>query len=326
MSFEPLSAFSGLRKASALACFLAFPFGFGACRIAVANFSKLASASGPSMYSGCFIFWGLNLMSLHAEHIGDNKPAPDTTGESGEQPNETQPPVPHIPAPTQADSQKPPYHCNGACKQEKDWWDKAKPLVEIVGVVLLSIYTLYTIKMYSPNKKAADAAKESSHTSAVTMRLDEKAWLIFDTDYSDTLKLRKSEEVSVPIQLRDIGKTPARKIDGFVVVEESKTGDPPRFDKSIFTPLRAGIIWPGFPQDTKAREITSERKPVIVTSEKLRQYAEGSLAFVVWGRISYKDIFQESHWVQFCHTISSKPSAHSKQCADYNELDTLTSQ
>jgi hypothetical protein len=258
------------------------------------------------------------------DSISENQNAPHGNGESEKQPDSSVQQV----LPAVAKSEPPPSHpkCCKPHKRKRDWFDYGKGILEIAGLVVLCVYAAYTIKIYRANKKAADAAKESSHTSAVTMRLDEKAWLIFDTDYSDRLKLRKSEEIFVPIQLRDIGKTPARKIDGFVVIEELKTGDAPRFDKSIFIPLRAGIIWPEFPQNTMAMERTSEKKPVIATSQKMDQYAKGDLAFAVWGRITYEDIFHESHWTQFCHTISSKPSAHSKQCADYNEIDVLTSQ
>jgi hypothetical protein len=41
---------------------------------------------------------------------------------------------------------------------KENWWDKAKPYVEITGVVLLAIYTGYTIKMYYANRTSADAA------------------------------------------------------------------------------------------------------------------------------------------------------------------------
>lgn len=53
------------------------------------------------------------------------------------------------------------------------WWRRAKPFVEIAGVLLLAIYTCYTIKMYGANEKAADAAKESAdaaHLSAEALR------------------------------------------------------------------------------------------------------------------------------------------------------------
>src|ERR1700733_1707181 len=43
-------------------------------------------------------------------------------------------------------------HYEITCHKEKNWWDKTKPWVEIAGIVLLAIYTFYTIKMYCANR------------------------------------------------------------------------------------------------------------------------------------------------------------------------------
>jgi|SRR5271165_3466522 len=63
---------------------------------------------------------------------------------------------PSLDANEKADAQ--PAH---ATPTERNWWDKWKPIVEISGVVLLAIYTSFTIPMYFANKKAADAAKSA---------------------------------------------------------------------------------------------------------------------------------------------------------------------
>jgi Ca2+/Na+ antiporter len=47
-------------------------------------------------------------------------------------------------------------------EQEKDSWDRWKPLLEIVGIALLAVYTAYTIKMYRANKQSADAARDAA--------------------------------------------------------------------------------------------------------------------------------------------------------------------
>jgi Ca2+/Na+ antiporter len=65
-------------------------------------------------------------------------------------------------------------------KPDKDWWDKTKPFVEIVGAVLLLIYTAYTIRMYSANKEAADAAQSAAVTAAKqesTLEVSQRPWI-----------------------------------------------------------------------------------------------------------------------------------------------------
>jgi len=74
-----------------------------------------------------------------------------------------------VPAP-----QLPPSHCHYeiTCKTEKDWWDKSKKWAEIAGVILLAVYTGYTIKMYCANQKAANAAASAAETAAKTLEMD----------------------------------------------------------------------------------------------------------------------------------------------------------
>ena len=62
-------------------------------------------------------------------------------------------------------------HCGITYKAQKDWWDKAKPFVEVAGVVLLFVYTVYTIKMYWANKEAADAATSAADTARRTLKV-----------------------------------------------------------------------------------------------------------------------------------------------------------
>ena len=185
---------------------------------------------------------------------------------------------------------------------------------------------IINIFLMCSTKKAADAAKNSSDTAITTMHLDQKAWLMFDADYADTLRLHRIEEITVPVQLRNIGKTPARKIDGFVEVDEVPVNDVPKFDyTNPPRPIRlqGGLIYPGFPNTSEAAELTNDRTPVLATPEKRRKFENGKLAFVVWGRIAYEDIFGDGHWIKFCHSITNSPLGKFKACTDQNTIDTV---
>lgn len=52
---------------------------------------------------------------------------------------------------------------------EKDWWEKYKRYLEISGVVLLAIYTGFTIRMYYANRDAANAATSAAKTAKDTL-------------------------------------------------------------------------------------------------------------------------------------------------------------
>ncbi len=53
---------------------------------------------------------------------------------------------------------------------KRDWFDYVKFALEIVGLVVLSVYTAYTIKMYGANEKAAAAATSAANTANDTLK------------------------------------------------------------------------------------------------------------------------------------------------------------
>jgi len=107
-------------------------------------------------------------MTSESDPVRENNPAPNAARESDIQANHGNPDI----LPTPGVSSPPPTetHYKITCKAEKDWWDKLKPFVEILGIALLAIYTAYTIKMYRANKQAAEAAKSNAATADATLK------------------------------------------------------------------------------------------------------------------------------------------------------------
>jgi hypothetical protein len=105
---------------------------------------------------------------MASEFVSQNNPTPDAGGKPDVQPND---PTPNI-SPTLSVPSPPPAktHCEVTCKTEKNWWDKFKPFVEMGGVILLAVYTGYTIKIYCVNRRAADIA-------ASQLDLSTRAWI-----------------------------------------------------------------------------------------------------------------------------------------------------
>lgn len=90
--------------------------------------------------------------------ILEHDPNPDENGKS-EPPAQPE----QVISTTISAPQLPPSHANRQinCKHEKSWWDKWKPFVELGGVILLAVYTGYTIKIYTANHDAAKAAHDT---------------------------------------------------------------------------------------------------------------------------------------------------------------------
>jgi hypothetical protein len=81
--------------------------------------------------------------------------------------------------PTTPPSQFPPSTAQLKATGEtgKDWWDRHKRWVEILGVLLLAVYTRYTIKMYYANRDAATAATTAAVTAHDALILVQRPWL-----------------------------------------------------------------------------------------------------------------------------------------------------
>jgi len=158
------------------------------------------------------------------------------------------------------------------------------------------------------------------------LEMDQRSWLVFDTNYADKMELGgNGANIVAPFRLVNIGKTPARKIEGFVMVEEVNKGQHPTFVKiaNRLTPISIGILYPGseYAHTTYVGEFADDHKAVSVDKTKQREFESGDVVFNVWGRLKYVDIFRDEHWVQFCHAITDEPWGKTKECADYNLID-----
>jgi hypothetical protein len=117
-------------------------------------------------------------MPLDAEPIGQNNPTPNAERKPDAQQAQGEPDVPRTGSIPPAPPTK--THCEITCKTEKDFWDHVKTGAEILGIILLAIYTGYTIKMYCANKKAADAAKSAADTAHDAFVKGTRPWLGVD--------------------------------------------------------------------------------------------------------------------------------------------------
>jgi len=55
-------------------------------------------------------------------------------------------------------------------------------------------------------------------------------------------------------------------------------------------------------------------------------FRNGDIAFMVWGKIIYTDIFGDEHWITFCHSIANSALLKLKECADQNGVDSFGKQ
>jgi hypothetical protein len=236
--------------------------------------------------------------------VGKNEPIPDASQEPDQQSGHAKPRVPPVPA----SPELPPAHthCQITCKTEKNWWDKFKPFVELVGIVLLAIYTGYTIKMYRANKQAADAATSAAATAKSTLdsssqsfKQEERAYVAVTYAIMSNppiCKFVKGNRVCVDVHCANSGRTPAvgMRLHRYATFG----GDSERTIKQMKIPTYAvpdgammgnvGDQWGTAPTD-----------PVDATTAK--KLINADIPVYIYGLIQYFDIFGEYHETGFCY-------------------------
>lgn len=114
--------------------------------------------------------------------IDNEQPRPNANGEPNKQSSRPEPEV-HC-ATAQSQSTPSPRDCEITSNTKRDWIDKGKLVLELLGLGVVVIYTIFTIKIWRANKDAAEAATTAAqaatvatHTAQTQLELTERPWL-----------------------------------------------------------------------------------------------------------------------------------------------------
>lgn len=189
---------------------------------------------------------------------------------------------------------------------EKDWWEKYKRYVEISGVVLLAIYTGFTIKMYYANRDAANAAtiaaktaKDTLDSSNQSFRQEQRAYVATTQALMATpaiCQVPGQTRVCVDVHAANSGRTPAVGLrlhryatfgdNSEETIRQMKVPAYPSPDGGMLG--NVGDQWGTAPTD-----------PVdAATAKKL---IDADIPVYIYGVIQYFDIFGEYHETGFCY-------------------------
>ena len=186
------------------------------------------------------------------------------------------------------------------------WW---KIFLEVVAVLLLIVYTTF-----------AGLQWEAMHDALL---VDQRAWVSVVVPPSFPLE---GSSIPASIQIANTGKTPAKDVEGDIVATVLKKGEEPSFDLSTGHPhnkLYAGAIFPNAPINTTiaiVRYGALTPETVVLTPELRQQIANGESFVILYGRITYDDVFGASHWTAFC-TGSGSAMGDLRKCLTYNDVD-----
>ncbi len=276
---------------------------------------------------------------LDAKPVGENKTAPHAGAETKVDARDGDPLIPRAGGapPT------PPAVCQHqiTCKPEKDWRDKVKFWFEMGGILLLAVYTLYTIKMYCANRDAANAATDAAKTASNTLRqsveqfrIDERAWIEIEPP-KPVLKVPASPVYggalfTYDFFLKNVGKTAAfdiavRAPRGAMDAALSFGDDSSQIDRAMEA-VRAGRIFSTASPSDKVI-LLSERNsktlgPGVRAFSAFQMYGQEPrferYRFLI-GRIDYNDAFSVSHWHTFCFYVDTGGAL--RYCLEGNNED-----
>jgi hypothetical protein len=211
-------------------------------------------------------------------------------------------------------------------KSPSNWWDRAKPWVELGGVILLAIYTGFTIAMYFANKKSADAAKQAAKTaqealidSQASFKLQNRPYVIVPGTATFVVdKKGHIDKTRANVAYRNVGKTPGQDVvltSYFTVVRINI--EKPTWEEWVgifeeaFKPVieRKGEVFrSGAPAqnmdvapDAPASFSSQELNGNLSKTDELKLRETGRVMLVFSGRLYYKGFERkESYTTDFC--------------------------
>jgi hypothetical protein len=264
----------------------------------------------------------------------ENKIAVDAKKKTQEQDRQLKQHVP--PESTDPKSKPPATHYGITCKTERNWWDKAKPFVECVGVILLGIYPFYTIEMYCANKKAADAATSAAETASRSLVETNRSWIEIrlggEKDKPRTIKeiLASTKSLSMPLVFTNIGRFPIKNIEIEGSIEVVNSNEPVSFHpasthyKGSHGREGMSILFPNRSSDFLAaafqKNPTGPMELLELGETDRKSLADGSKYLMVYARGTYSDAFGK-HWAEFCEPIFFVAGGQGKygDCINYND-------
>jgi hypothetical protein len=152
------------------------------------------------------------------------------------------------------------------------------------------------------SEKAAKAAENSIAQARVTARLDQRAWVSTMTITGSVPIVDK--EFSVDVLIKNNGKTFARAVTVNCRIRSVDSNQPPPDFAGIEAEDMGGIpsialLAPGGQYGSGA---SNSRK---VTQDSVDKFISGKERVFVFGKITYRDVFDCPHWTTFCSILKT---------------------
>ncbi len=160
---------------------------------------------------------------------------------------------------------------------------------------------------------AADNAKAGIRATQGAMRLDQRAWVgMGHMEVEPAQAIAPNTEITFTAFISNSGKTPAFAVKSLIHWKGLRPGDP-LIGPPLSAPQGQVVLFPGNPLSIKTDTIK-------FTPEEIEILKTGTMAFKVWGEITYEDINRRPHWTHFCAFLA-RDLRNLSACDSYNETD-----
>lgn len=217
---------------------------------------------------------------------------------------------------------------------KKHWLDYVTVALEVVGLVVLSIYAAYTVGIYYANNTAAVAAAEAADKSAswtrnqaINIFKDQRprAWI----KISDSIHIEAGKPIKPDIQVFNYGKVPA--ITRTRIRFEAAPGVIEKFRDTLrnhpanfLVPDKVGT-WKVLINPLEGKRFPIETPNVVLSREDIAKLTAGTLDVAVYGRIFYTDLNNsagnernQEYQSSFCFYVMRDASTFSACTNTYN--------
>ena len=180
--------------------------------------------------------------------------------------------------------------------KDPQWWQSFAAAVLVpVGAYALWIYSGQLYEM----RKSTAIASDNYRLQTEALHIDQRAWA---ADDSISGKPEEGKPYQITVTIRNTGKTFAKKFAGVSAIRIKQLSDPdPNYEdilregKDVSNTV--GLIAP----NGIRRQIINVSNGAKMTKENLEELKAPTVVILVFGKITYEDIFRCSHWTIYCY-------------------------
>jgi hypothetical protein len=233
---------------------------------------------------------------------------------------------------------------NAQTREQKNFWNRLSEFLQPVGIIAVAVYAVFTYfmwrEMIQSSGAAADAVVEARRNRQQAERsltatiqqfhLEQRAWV--NISIPKAIALETGKEVSFPVGFYNSGRTPAKRFElqaKLIVIPSTNTIKlTDRIDEPKIT-IKTNAMLPNAPETMPIYWVLPERPGELIKldADNHRRIDAGELRVLVFGRMTYDDVYGVSHWLRFCWCTGwaqlrrIRPDESITKCEEYNDVD-----